>query len=92
MRKLKIKSIYFDTELNRNSIIGEIIEVSDKRAEVILNHPMGLAEEIFDVVYIEVPKIPTKRIAPSLPRSIKDQLNKKPRRAYAKNNKDILNK
>lgn len=92
MRKLKIKSIYFDVELNRNTVIGEIIEVGDKRADTLLAHPMGLVEEIFDVVYIEIPRVVTPKTEPSLPQSIKDRLQKPKRKSYAKLNRDILDK
>lgn len=44
MKKLKVKINYYDVQLQRQTRVGEILEVDDVRAEALLSHPLGIVE------------------------------------------------
>lgn len=44
MKKIRVLKSYADSQLNRNTVIGEEFEVSDDRAKVLLEHSANLVE------------------------------------------------
>jgi hypothetical protein len=42
--RLQVLKRYYDTEINKTMEIGQFIEVSEKRAKILANHPLKLVE------------------------------------------------
>lgn len=87
MKKVKVLTGYFDTQLGRHVTKNEVFEVDDERAKVLLEHYLNpvevieIEEEIDDIIYDLTPPLKTpeelrKSLKPKAKKVVKKKKSK----------------